>query len=194
MDFIIHEAEVSDEIYSENSDCSEDESVFDDFIKQDCNEEIDSATLYRNFENRQRFQNQQKNIAEEIDKDEKLYYGEDGQPEMFAPEDSEHIEFHSFNNYKKKAEEFKRMLLRFENISVENHFFYSEVYALPYLKNQQKPIDFNSAVSIIGQDKFLKLQEIEKEIILNTQFGFFDRCMKLNNILAEQFGFFFEIL
>ena len=86
------------------------------------------------------------------------------------------------------------MLLRFENISVENHFFYSEVYALPYLKNQQKPIDFNSAVSIIGQDKFLKLKEIEKEIILNTQFGFFDRCMKLNNILAEQFGFFFEIL
>lgn len=185
MDFIIHEAEVSDEIYSENSVCSEDESVFDDFIKQDCNEEIDSATFYRNFENRQRFQNQQKNIAEEIDKDEKLYYGEDGQPEMFA---------HSFNNYKKKAEEFKRMLLRFENISVENHFFYSEVYALPYLKNQQKPIDFNSAVSIIGQDKFLKLKEIEKEIILNTQFGFFDRCMKLNNILAEQFGVFFEIL
>ena len=103
MDFIIHEAEVSDEIYSENSVCSEDESVFDDFIKQDCNEEIDSATFYRNFENRQRFQNQQKNIAEEIDKDEELYYGEDGQPEMFAPEDREHIEFHSFNNYKKKG-------------------------------------------------------------------------------------------
>ena len=191
MEFIIHEAEVSDEIYSENSDCSEAESVFDDFIKQDCNEEIDSATFYRNFENSQRFQNQQKNIAEEIDKDEELYYGEDGQPEMFAPEDSKHIEFHSFNNYKKKAEEFKRTLLRFENISVKNHFFYSAVYALAYLKNPQKPIDFNSAVSIIVQDKFVKLKDIEKEIILNyTQFGFFDRCMKLNNILAEQFGFF----
>ena len=81
MDFIIDEAEVSDEIYSKESDCS-----LDDFIKPDnAREDIDSATFYRNFENRLSFQNQQKNISKEIDKNEQLFYGADDQPEMFAP-------------------------------------------------------------------------------------------------------------
>ena len=53
MDFIIDEAEVSDEFYSENSECPEDESLLDDFIKPDnkCEDEIDSATFYKTLEN-----------------------------------------------------------------------------------------------------------------------------------------------
>lgn len=77
----------------------------DDFIEPDCAEDIDSATFYRNFDNnRERFQNQQKNIVEESDRDEEYYYGDDNQPEMFTPEDSENVEFHSFQNHKKKAD------------------------------------------------------------------------------------------
>ena len=193
MDFIIDEAEVSDEIYSKESDCSDNECLLDDFIKPDnAREDIDSATFYRNFENRLSFQNQQKNISKEIDKNEQLFYGTDDQPEMFAPEDFEHIELYNFKDYKKKADEFKNTLLHFQEISAEkNHLFYSVVYALAYLKNNRKPSDFNSAISIIGQDKFLKLKEIEKETMLDyTQFVFFERCMILNNVLAAQFGHF----
>lgn len=139
MDFIIDEAEVSDEFYSENSDCPEDESLLDDFIKRDnkCEDEIDSATFYKHFENTRKFQNQQKKTVEEIDRNEGLYFGKGGQPEMFAP----------------------------ENI---------------------KDINFTYAVNTIGQEKFLKLKETEKDIMLDyTQFGFFDQYMKLNDFLAQ---------
>ena len=139
MDFIIDEAEVSDEFYSENSDCPEDESLLDDFIKPDnkCEDEIDSATFYKHFENTRKFQNQQKKTVEEIDRNEGLYFGEGSQPEMFAP----------------------------ENI---------------------KDINFTYVVNTIGQEKFLRLKETEKDIMLDyTQFGFFDRYMKLNDFLAQ---------
>ena len=52
MDFIIDEAEVSEEIYSENSDCSDNENLLnDDFIDDDQKFENDSLTFYRNFDN-----------------------------------------------------------------------------------------------------------------------------------------------
>ena len=63
MDFIIEEAEVSDKIYSENSDGSEDENLLDnDVIVSDQNFENDSATFYRKFDNLPKFLNQQKKI------------------------------------------------------------------------------------------------------------------------------------
>ena len=46
-------------------------------------------------------------------------------------------------------------------------------------------------MNIIGTEKFLKLKEIEKEIVLDyTQFGFIEKCRKLNEILAAEFVFF----
>lgn len=115
MDFIIDEAEVSDEIYSKESDCSDNECLLDDFIEPDnAREDIDSATFYRNFENRLSFQNQQKNISKEIDKNEQLFYGADDQPNMFAPEDFVHIEFHDFKDYKKKQTNLKTLCCVFK--------------------------------------------------------------------------------
>ena len=35
MDFIMDEAEASDEIFSEDSDCSDNESLLDDFVVRD---------------------------------------------------------------------------------------------------------------------------------------------------------------
>ena len=65
------------------------------------------------------------------------------------------------------------------------------VYALAYLKKNEKPVDFLTAKNAIGTEKFLKLKAIEKEIMLYyTQFGFFDRCMKVNGLLAREFGYF----
>ena len=55
MDFIIDEAEVSDEIYSWNSDCSDNEGLLDDFVVSDQNCQNNSATFYINFNNCQKF-------------------------------------------------------------------------------------------------------------------------------------------
>ena len=49
MDFIIDKADVSE--MSENSDCSDNESLLEDFIVRDNAAENDSATFYRNIDN-----------------------------------------------------------------------------------------------------------------------------------------------
>ena len=187
MDFIINKADVSE--MSENSDCSDNESLLEDFIVWDNAAENDSATFHRNVDNKN-FHNQIKTDDEEI-RDENLYFGEDGQPEMFAPQNIDDVEFHDFSNYKKKAADFKKKLLCFSLEDEPNLFFSSVIYALSYLQKNEKPADFPSAIQIVGQDRFLKLNQIEKEIMLDyTQFGFFDRCMKLNELLAREFGCF----
>ena len=121
MDFIIDEAEVSDEIYSENSDhYTDNDGLLDDFIVPDRNCKNDSATFYRKCQN---FNNQQKNAEQEIYKIEDLYFGEDGQPEMFAPETNDCVEFHDFSDYKKKAEQFRKTPLCFPPDTEPNCFF-----------------------------------------------------------------------
>ena len=186
MDFIIDEAEVSD--MSENSDCSDNESLMDDFIVRDNVAEYDPPTFYRNVDNNQNLYNQIKADDEE-NRDEDLYFSEDGQPEMFAPQNIDDVEFHDFSNYKEKAAKFKNCC--FPPETEPNLFFSSVIYALSYLQKNEKPTDFSSAKEIIGHDRFLKLKQIEKEIMLDyTQFGFFDRCMKLNDLPAKEFGCF----
>ena len=188
MDFIIDEAEVSDEIYSEKSNCSDNEGLLDDFVVSDQNCQNDPATFYRKCQN---FHNRQRNVEQEVDKNEDLSFGQDGQPEMFMPENIDHVEFHDFPDYKKKAEHFIKTLLRFPPETKLNCFFSSVVYALSYLQKNEKPVNFSSARDAIGPEKFLKLKEIEKDIMLDyTQFGFFEWCMKLNDLLAREFGYF----
>ena len=51
MDFIIDEAEVSDKIYSGNSDCSDNEVLLYDFIVSDQNCQNETATFYRKCQN-----------------------------------------------------------------------------------------------------------------------------------------------
>ena len=139
----------------------------------------------------QNFQNQQKIVEEEIDRNEDLYFGQDGKPEMFLPENIEHVEFHDFSDYKKKAEQFKKTLSCFPPDTEPNCFFSAVVYALAYLQKNEKPLDFSSAKNAIGSEKFLKLNSVKKEIMLDyTLFGFFDKCIKLNNLLAAEFGYF----
>ena len=191
MDFIIDEAEVSDDIYSKNFDCSDNEGLWDDFVVSDQNCQNVPVTFFRNFNNCQKFHNQQKYVDQEISRDEDLYFGQDGQPEMFASEIIDRVKFHSFSNYKKKAEQFRKTFLCFPPETEPNCLFSSVVYAIAYLQKNEKPVDFLTAKNAIGTEKFLKLKVIEKEIMLDyTQFGFFDQCMKVNNLLAREFGYF----
>ena len=105
--------------------------------------------------------------SQKIVKDGDIYFGEDDQPEMFAPEIIEHIEFHDFSDYKRKAEHFKKTLLCFPPETEPNLFFSSVVYTLSYLQKNKKPKDFLTAIKTIGEEKFLKLKEIEKNIMLD---------------------------
>ena len=74
-------------------------------------------------------------------------------------------------------------MLRFSPDEEPNLFFSSVIYGIYYLKKNKKATDFLSAIKEIEQDKFLKLKNIEKEIMLDyTLFGFFERCM--NKFLA----------
>ena len=106
MDFIINEAEVSEYSYSENSDCSDDETQLDNHFVNDNISDTESATFYRKIDKDKtyepKFRNRTKTYEEAVnEEDEPPYYGEDGQPEMYAPEVIEHVEFHYFTDYKK---------------------------------------------------------------------------------------------
>ena len=197
MDFIIDEVELSDDFNSENSDYSDEERVSsadDDFIEYEGDDNGDDLTFYRRFENRSRFdifENQVKNPVDESVRSEGAYYGEDDQPEMFSPENRGQIDFHSFENYKERAESLKKTLLRFSDDSIENHFFNSVVYGLMYFKTSERPLKFNSISDLLRRENFLKLKEIEPDTMLDyTQFGFLDRCMKFSDVLAANFGYF----
>ena len=124
MDFIIDEAEVSDEIDSENSDESDNENLLDhDFLVLDQNFENESTTFYRKFDNLPKFLNQQKNADLELRKNHDVYFGEDGQPEMFAPESIDHVEFHDFSDYKKKLSILKKLYCVFHQKLNQIYFF-----------------------------------------------------------------------
>ena len=116
MEFIIDEAEIENCLYSDESSDNESTSS-DDFLTDD--EETvaeNDESFYRSFDNRKefhQFKNQIKNPVEEHQRSiPELFYGEDDLPEMYSPEDREHVES------KERAANFKKTLKRFEN-----HFF-----------------------------------------------------------------------
>ena len=60
------------------------------------------------------------------------------------------------------------------------------------MNNQNQPAaDLATACIAIRKDKFEKLLEIKKDIMLDyTQFGFWEKCLKLNKVLSDHFGLF----
>lgn len=195
MEFINDEAEVSDETYSEKSDQSDNETQLDNDFIDDNVENNESTTFYRSFDNDKpyepQFHNKTKTYEEAMAEESEPYYGEDGQPEMYDPEVIENVDFHYFSDYKKKAASFKETLLCFPIEAESNLLFSAVIYGIYYLQKNEKPTDFLSAIEKIGQDKILKLEQIKKEIMLDyTLFGFFECCMRLNKVLAKEFGYF----
>ena len=66
----------------------------------------------------------------------------------------------------------KKNLERFDNESIENHFFYSVVYGLMFQKTEKRP-NLDLAKDILGTDFYLPLKETEPNVILDhTIFGF----------------------
>ena len=156
MEFIIDEAEIANDLYS--SDESDKEcSSSDDFLTDDKETvEENDVNFYRSFENREefhKFKNQIKSPGEEHQKSEtELFYGDNDLPEMFLPEDREHVEFDISDSTKERAGNFKKTLKCFKNDSIKNHFYYSVVYGLMSHKTKKPELDL--AQEILGKDFF----------------------------------------
>ena len=107
MEFIIDEAEVEDFYSSDESDNNESDpsSDYSDYEEND-------ESFYRSFDNREEFhklKNQIKNPVEEHRRSVPDFYGDDNLPEMFSPEDREHVEFDNSECTKERANNLKKL-------------------------------------------------------------------------------------
>ena len=58
----------------------------------------------------------------------------------------------------------------------------------------QALVKFENAKDVWGKDFFIKLMEIEENLMLDHSiFGYFDRCHLVNNVLSEH-GFFWDFM
>ena len=149
MDFILNGAiEEDDEFKLVFSDDSEEEFSEEEqqlnFIDEGGEQQQEEASFYRSVDNeRVRFLNQTRNTDEVIDESEDEYYGEDGMPKLYNPENRKDVEFDSFDNYFNKSMIFKNSLLRFNN--VDNQFFYAVLYGIMHYKMNGQNIQLESA-------------------------------------------------
>ena len=107
MEFITDEAEVEDFYSSDESDNNESDPSSDYSDYEENNE-----SFYRSFDNREefhKFKNQIKNPVEEHQRQTSDFYGDDDLPEMFSPEDREHVEFDNSECTKERANNLKKL-------------------------------------------------------------------------------------
>ena len=136
------------------------------------------------------FSNQTRNPIEVVDKEEPDFLGKEDLPELYDREDREQVDFDLSDSTADKSAQSRKSLLCFFN--VDNHFFYSVVYDLMYLKLKggEHFIEIKNARETLGDELFFKLKEIENFCMLDhSVFGFFDRCQKMNEILSG-YGYF----
>lgn len=158
MDFLLNEAHEEDQLNLQVSDDEIEEGTAEDtaFI-DDAPMEQESISLYRDptiLDNYSRFENQTRNTIEVINADTEDYFGNDSQPELYAPEVRDNVEFYFFENYEKSAEKIKKTLLCFENI--ENHLFYAVIHSLMYKKTEKgQSIKKENAREVLGTNCFL---------------------------------------
>ena len=117
----------------------------------------------------------------------------DLQPRLYDRNSVDGRDIDNFEKDKYRAETFRKTLLCFSEQHEESNLFFSAVvYGIYYLNNQNRPAaDLTTACNAIREDKFEKLVEIKKDIMLDyTQFGFWKKCLKLNEVLSDHFGLF----
>ena len=202
MDFILNEAEVESKqvklVFSDDDEemvdisstttTAEDRAFIDDSSRS-----AEDLSFYRDINNREhypRFINQTDNPVEVANEKEKEFYGEDDMPEMYAPENREHVDFDLFD--KDMAMRFKNSLLCFPN--VENHFFYAVIYGIMYDKLKGQNVCLENAKDTIGNDFFQKLKQVENSVMLDhSLIGFFEPCQEINGILSQE-NYFWDFM
>ena len=116
----------------------------------------------------------------------------DAQSRLYDRESVDGRDIDNFDKGKFKAEKFRKTLLCFSESEESNLFFSAAIYGIFYLNSQNRPVpDFTIACNAINKEKIEKLSDIKQDIMLDyTQFGFWEKCFKLNEVLADHFGLF----
>ena len=116
----------------------------------------------------------------------------DAQSRLYDRESVDGRYIDNFDKDKFKAEKFRMTLLCFSESEESNLFFSAAIYGIFYLNSQNRPVpDFTIACNAINKEKFEKLSDLKQDIMLDyTQFGFWEKCLKLNKVLADHFGLF----
>ena len=118
MKFILDEAE--DDSFDLQFSDLEQELADDDistFI-DDSQQNKESISFHRerdpqNLNDYPKFNNQTRKPIEAVYSDIESYFGEDAQPELFAPEDRQSVESDKFQGFEKHAENLKKILINF---------------------------------------------------------------------------------
>ena len=75
-------------------------------------------------------------------------------------------------------------------LHVENNFFYAVIYRLSHIKLHGIDVKLENTKETLGESLFFSLKKIETLTKLDhSLFGFFERCQKINEVLAEH-GYF----
>ena len=184
-DFILSFSDTSDE--EQEPTISDEEFIDDDSIEKDG----EGAGFYRGVDNRENyfyFSNQTKNPIQLINREHSDNFGDDNQPEPFDPQNREQVEFDEFDQDKIKSRIFKESLLNF--LDVENNFFYAVIYGLSHIKLHGIDVKLENSKETLGESLFFSLKKIETLTKLDrSHFAFFERCQKINKVLAEH-GYF----
>ena len=156
MEFILDKAEDdSSKLRFSDEDEEEVSNDISNFI-DDSSIPEESVSFFRererdpqNLDNYPKIHGQTRDPIEAICSDTESYFGEDDQPELLAPENRETVDFDKFKDFEKSAEKFKKSLLSFEDM--ENHLFFSVIYALMYYKQEN-----DNQKSILDKKRCLK--------------------------------------
>ena len=80
-----------------------------------------------------------------------MFFGtEDTQPELFAPENREFVEFDKFEGFEKSVKKFKDTLQNFENPN--NPFSDSIVCGVMFRISKGKVLEKSKAIDVLGKD------------------------------------------
>ena len=198
MDFIqfeaIDESQQNEINFSDNDDdekTEQNENFIDD-SEQPMEDESFSRTFDpENIDQYNKFSNQTRSPKDAVYEDDEMFFGtEDTQPELFAPEDRERVEFDKFEGFEKSVKKFKDTLQNFKNSG--NPFFDSILYGIMFKISEGKILKKDKANDVLGKNFYEELLEINDDTQLDkTLFGFFDRCFLVNKVLAKYN--FFEI-
>ena len=158
---------------------------------------MEDVSFYRtldpeNIDHYNKFPNQTRNPRDAVYEDDEMFFGtEDTQPELFAPENREYVEFYKFERFEKSFKKFKDRLQNFKNS--DNPFFGSILYGVMFKISEGKILENNKANDVLGKNFYEELLEIKDDIQLDkTLFEYFGRCFLVNIVLAK-YNFFLKV-
>ena len=117
---------------------------------------MEDVSFYRtldpeNIDHYNKFPNQTRNPRDAVYEDDEMFFGtEDTQPELFAPENRDDVEFDKFEGFEKSVKKFKDTLQNFKNSN--NPFFDSVLYGVMFKISEGKILEKDKANAVLGKD------------------------------------------